>query len=51
MKALVILGSLGMLVACQDPSVSTTVRITPDGVKVVPVVRGSAGNVSVAVTP
>lgn len=38
------------LAGCTDPSVDARVRLTPDGVRVVPSVSGSLGGVDVTVS-
>lgn len=51
MRALLIIGVLSLLTACEDPSIGAGVRVTPNGVTVVPRVTGSAGDVTVTVAP
>lgn len=40
-----------LLAGCSDPSVNANVRVTPDGVKVVPYATTRVGDVSVTVSP
>ena len=40
-----------LLTACTDPSVNANVRVTPDGVKVVPYATTRVGDLNVTVSP
>jgi hypothetical protein len=46
-----IIACLAALAACSDPTLNAGLRISPDGVRVVPSLSGRVGGVGVAVTP